>query len=215
MAFLASIATSVWALIRENRLMKDALEPKLEIVFLPPDYAKSPDDEIDYRPFLQSLEFARSPGAGMPAVGMTDRRYRIGIVNHSKGTVRNVKALLTECKPGGNFVFPNHRLLAQDTKPPAGEVDIPPSVDGQPTAFFDVVNELHEDERTPDVFFFCYANHEICGPVRADAYEIKITVSGDSCPPVSRLFCVHKLPRPVGTLGLSLDEYRWLRMESA
>jgi len=212
-AFVVSIASSVWSLFRENRLLKDALEPKLEIVFLPPDYAKTPDDEIDFRPFLQTLVFGRLPGGGGTMVKMTDRRYRIGIVNHSKGVVRNVRAVLTDCRPGANYVFPNHRLLAQDTKPPAGEVDVAPSLDGQPTAFFDVVNELHEHDRTPDVFYFCYANEEIRGPVQADSYEIKITVTGDSCRPVSRQFNVYKLSRPPA-LGLSLNKYRWLRMES-
>src|SRR5689334_15444282 len=66
--FLLSLAQSAWALISENRLLKDALTPKLEIVFLPPNYSTDPDAAINFRPYLQTLEWGRLPGGGKTAV---------------------------------------------------------------------------------------------------------------------------------------------------
>ena len=208
-AFLLAIVQSIWALVSENRLMKDALTPKLEIVFLQPDYAKRPEDHINFRPFLQTLEWDTHSN-----MHMRDRRYRIGVVNHSKGTVRNVQAVLVDCQPGGNFVFPSHRLLVQDTKPPSGITDVPPSTDGDPSAFFDVVNEVSEVSYISDSFRFCYSNPEIVGPVSGGyEYLIKIRVIGENCPPVTRSFRVTKSPF-VTDNSVSFDDWHQLRMEA-
>lgn len=210
--FVLSIGQSLWVLVRENLAMKEAIRPKLEIVFLQPNYAKSPDDEENLRPFLQTIEYGQLR-SGTTMVKKTDRRYRIGVINHSKAIVRKVRAELIDFSPGGMYVFPNHPLLVHATEPGIGETDVYPSVDGEPSVFFDVVNELGEHDVVPDNFRICYANPSISGPVNQGNYVVKIRVMGEHCPPVTRLFRVIKEPAVING-AISFEDFRRLRMEA-
>jgi hypothetical protein len=164
-AFLLCVGQALYALIQENHTLKAALQPNLEIVFLP-------EDTYDSRPYLQTLEFVQPPMVfGDVASRMVDRRYRVGVKNLTSRIIPNVHVVLAKCDPPSNFVHVGHRLLVMDSDPPVGERDLPPSVNGEPSLWFDVANELDYADRTPKSFTFCYANPNIRGPVEYDIHH--------------------------------------------
>jgi hypothetical protein len=142
--------------------------PQLAIEF-------APTDESDSRPYLQTMTFGMHPGPGQVMREMRDRRYRVGVRNLSAVTIPGVSLRLAKCQPTGNFVFPEHELAVQDTDPPAGSVDVPPSG----MRWFDVVNELGPCAGPPDHFRFCYRNPNFSHlPVPPGRYEL--TLRADS-----------------------------------
>jgi hypothetical protein len=111
-------------------------------------------------------------------VKLEDRRYRVGIRTLSKAIVPSVHVIPSRCEPSGNFIHIGHRMLVMDSSPPAGERDLPPSPDGTPTLWFDVVNEVARFDGRPSQFHFCFANPNICGPVDSGKYEITLRCEG-------------------------------------
>lgn len=180
--FLGRLA---WIQYWQAESYRERQKPRFDIVFLP-------ENEDDSRPYIQTLEFGQFKGSGFPMVKMSDRRYRVGVVNLSTATVPNVRVILESCTPSDNFIHIGHRLLVMDSNPPIGERDLPPSVDGHPTLWFDVVNELMEGDTRPAHFQFCFANPNICGPVMANDYEIVLRAEGGNVSR-SRSFRVVKL----------------------
>ena len=177
-----------YLLLQENRKLKADREPKFDIVF-------APENDHDSRPFLQTMTVHLEYGLGRSGpklVRMEDRRYRIGIVNLSVVAIPNIRVVLESCRPSGNFIHVGHRLLVTDSQPESGEADLPANVDGKPTRFFDVANELDFPNQTPLTFQFCYANPGIRGSVDANTYEIVLRAEGGnvSC---ARAFRVTKI----------------------
>ena len=149
---------------------EEASRPKLRIVF-------APTNDEDSRPYLQTQVF--NIIEGRLRVQMRDRRFRVGIQNMSSSTIPGVTLRLARCEPGGNFVFPEHELAVQDTDPPAGACDVPPSRDDVPTRWFDVVNELGPASFVPNTFRFCYRNPDFCQlPVASGTYKIELRAEG-------------------------------------
>jgi len=193
----AGAALIVVAMVRayhELRMQHDQLaedrKPKLDIVFLP-------QNNDDSRPYLQSLQFAMRVAAGFPndhhVKAMLDRRYRIGVSNLSTATVPDVSVKLESCTPPGNFIHVGHHLLVMDSDPPAAYRDLPPSVAGEPTLWFDVVSAVGELEETPVSFMFCFANPNIRGGVNAgQTYEIVLRAEGGNVS-TSRSFRIQML----------------------
>lgn len=176
--FLGRLA---WMQFQEAEGYREQNKPKLDMLFLP-------ENDTDSRPYLQTLEFGMSPGGGQVMVEMRDRRYRVGIQNLSAATIPDVSVRLASCRPGGNFVFPEHQLAVQDSSPPGGLADIPP----HGTRWFDVVNEVGRASSRPDHFRFCYRNPDFSGlPVPADTYEVVLRADcgGQS---VARTFRIEK-----------------------
>jgi hypothetical protein len=132
-ALVVSASQAVWASQKRVLELERQLEPKFEIVFLP-------TNDTDSRPYLQTLTQGKFEEPGLPMVEITDRRYRVGIRNLSKAIVPSVHLVLSRCEPPDNFIHVGHRLQVMDSNPPAAERDLPPSPDGSPTLWFDVVN---------------------------------------------------------------------------
>lgn len=170
-AMIVCAVQAVWTSQRRVLELERQLEPKFEIVFLP-------ENNTDSRPYLQTLTYGKFEQPGFPMVEMVDRRYRIGIRNLSNAIVPSVHVVLSRCEPSGNFIHVGHRLLVMDSDPPAAERDLPPSADGSPTLWFDVVNETGHSSRRPSQFRFCFANPKICGPVDSGRYEITLRCEG-------------------------------------
>ena len=175
-------------LVERDTLLDDR-KPKFELVF-------DPKNDDDSRPYLQTLTFpdgiiAAFPSATIRGPVMVDRRYRVGIANLSSATVPNVSVTLEACNPTGNYIHLGHHLLVMDSDPPVAYRDLPVGKAGEPTLWFDVVNELgSQGEVTPD-FSFCYANPNIAGPVPRDSYDIVLRAEGGNTS-VTRAFRVHK-----------------------
>jgi hypothetical protein len=180
----ASHTREIAGLVSERDALLDRMVPKFQIVF-------APENESDSRPYLQTLEFLASAGVGMPVKQMRDRRYRIGVLNHSSAPISDVSAVLESCEPSGNFIHLQHRLLVMDSDPPIGSRDLPVSHDGRPKVFFDVVNEVRSVTKTPEHFFFCYAIDGIRGPVDSGVYDISIRVEAGGTA-VSKRFRITK-----------------------
>src|ERR1700685_1696928 len=130
-----SAVQAVWTSQKRIVELERQFTPKFEIVFLP-------ENDSDSRPYLQTLTYGRYEDPGFPMVKIKDRRYRVGIRSLSKAVVASVHVVLSLCEPSGNFIHIGHRLQVMDSNPPEGERDLPPSVNGAPTLFFDVVNEI-------------------------------------------------------------------------
>lgn len=156
-----------WTQYWEAEGYRKRLEPKFEIVFVPLN------DE-DSRPYLQTLEYPQIKQGGAVR-RRVDRRYRVGLVNLSSGIVPDVSVVLARCTPAANFIHVGHKMLVMDTDPPRDTRDLPPSPTGEPTAYFDIVNENGPDDRVPDHFFFCYANPNIRGPIEFDIHRPLMT----------------------------------------
>jgi hypothetical protein len=194
----AGAALMVIALIRawhELRVERDALAadraPKFDIVF-------APKNDNDDRPYIQTLIFPVDPRRGHQK--MVDRRYRVGIVSRSSATVPKVRLLLASCTPSGNYIHLEHTLLAMNTKPPSGEEDLAPSANGEPTLWFDVVNELAEEGKVPSVFFFCYSNPDISGGVSSGKFDIELRAEGGNVS-VTKKFRISKSWNPTDGPG--------------
>jgi hypothetical protein len=169
--FLVYAPYRIW--LRNTKTIADfeeARRPRLRIVF-------GATGETDTRPYLQSLVFLREGTVG-PPVRVLDRRYRVGIQNMSTAVIPNVSVRLESCQPSGKFGLPETRLLVQDSDPPVGERDLPPSKADEPTLWFDVVNEVADESVIPDHFRFCYAIPSLCQPVPAGNYEIVLRADG-------------------------------------
>ena len=187
-AFVGFVAHAFWTQrrrIRELELqhqeLKEKFLPKLKIVFLP-------ENDSDSRPYLQTLNFGRPSGVGMPVIEMIDRRFRVGVRNASDSTVPSVSLRLESCEPSGNFVFPEHELAVQDTNPPAGSCEIQP----HETRWFDVVNECGPASHVPKDFHFCYRNQDFSGlPVPFGTYNITLRAEGGG-PSVKQEFLIAK-----------------------
>jgi hypothetical protein len=162
-------------LTERDQLLEDR-KPKFAIVFEPQGH------DGDKRPYLQTLQLTavRQPIEFRDRTTTTvlDRRYRVGVRNLSSATVPSVSVTLQDCKPGGNFIHLNHKLLVMDTEPHVGQADLPPSASGEPTLFFDVVSERGEQGTNPSRFLFCYANEKIQGLVDSGNYEITLRAEG-------------------------------------
>lgn len=157
----------------ERDKLLDDLKPKFRIVF-------QPIDDDNSRPYVQSLRYLQPhPERGMlqPRT-MLDRRYRVGVVNLSSATVPAVTMTLHRCEPAQNFVHLDHHLLVMDSDPRADTRDLPPSKNGEPTLFFDIVNEHGKADRIPDHFLFCYANERIVGSIPPGTYDITLHAQG-------------------------------------
>lgn len=85
-----------------------------------------------------------------------------------------------------------------DSDPPVGERDLRPSPGGQPTLWFDVVNELSKAETRPSYFMFCYSNPNIVGEVAAGTYEIALR-GDDGNISVVKHFRIRKTPAPAAS----------------
>jgi hypothetical protein len=170
-ALAVSAIQAVWASQKRVSDLERQLAPKFEIVFLP-------ENNTDSRPYLQTLTFGKFEEPGLPMVKMEDRRYRVGILSLSKAIVPSVHVVLSRCEPAGNFIHVGHRLQVMDSDPPEAERDLPPSANGSPTLWFDVVNEVTRSDRRPRDFHFCFANPKICGPVHSGEYEITLRCEG-------------------------------------
>lgn len=170
-ALVISAGQAIAVLQKRVIELERQLEPKFEIVFLP-------ENDTDSRPYLQTLTRGVFETPGLPMVEIKDRRYRIGIRSLSKAIVPSVHLVLSRCEPSGNFIHVGHRLRVMDSDPPEAERDLPPSTDGSPTLWFDVVNEVAHSDTRPRQFYFCFANPGICGPVRSGKYEITLRCEG-------------------------------------
>jgi hypothetical protein len=170
-ALVVCAGQAVGTLKWRNMELERQFEPKFEIVFLP-------ENDWDSRPYVQTLTQGKYETAGMPMVKIVDRRYRVGIRNFSNAVVPSVHVVLTRCEPPANFIHLGHRLAVMDSNPPEAERDLPPSTDGSPTLWFDVVAELERADNRPRQFHFCFANPQICGPVDSGRYEITLRCEG-------------------------------------
>jgi hypothetical protein len=72
-----------------------------------------------------------------------------------------------------------------DSDPPVGERDLHPTLNGDPSLFFDVVKELGDNSEAPaQKLSFCYASSSLIGVVEPDiddeeyAFTITLRVSG-------------------------------------
>jgi hypothetical protein len=86
-----------------------------------------------------------------------------------------VELVLVTCDPQAAHAYPGHRLLVMDSDPPTGTRDLPPNDDGQPTLYFDVVNEHAEIAKIPQFIHFCYANPNLSERIAA-LDEVRIVV---------------------------------------
>jgi hypothetical protein len=78
--------------------------------------------------------------------------------------------------------------------PPERSRDLQPSKTGEPTLWFDVVNENGPSNDIPDHFFFCFAIPGIIGPIQTDKinkWEITLRCYGGGVPS-DRAFVVEK-----------------------
>jgi hypothetical protein len=167
-------AASTDGLTKQVQGLLAAREPKFDIVFLPAN-----DD--DSRPYVQTLYFDVVVSMG-PLKKMRDRRYRIGVQNLSTAVIPGVRVVVAACSPSHNFIHIGHRLAVMDSgDPPQGEGDLTPSLNGEPTLFFDVVNEYSGAGHPPTQFSFCYANPGLAGamPFSNDrSYEVVLRCEG-------------------------------------
>ena len=118
----------------------------------------------------------------------------------------SVSLTLASCEPGGTYVHIGHHLLVMDSDPPVAARDLAPNSNGEPTLFFDVVNEVGPQGETPASLRFCYANPNIVGDVPAGTYEIVLRADGGNVS-ATKKFRVRKSWSPSAGPGrLTIEE---------
>lgn len=174
----------LYAFIRayhEVRTQRDELlragRTNLEIVF-------RPTNETDSRPYLQQHEFTRLVDviAGVQQVHerYVERRYRVGIVNHSPNVIANVGVTLSSCRPEHDYAFLGFHLAVMGSDPPAQYHDVRPSRNGEPTAWFDVAYSVSYVDDPQDSFRFVYVDLNQRGVIDGvGPVEITLTAEGN------------------------------------
>lgn len=187
------------SLDREHQALKGLTNPKIEIVF-------DPSNDTDSRPFLQTTRFCQQATGPIPLeLEFTERKYRIGLLNSGASVVRSVSVVLTHASPTQNCIHLGHSLEAMDGSPSPPARDLPPSSDGQPTLWFDVVKECEETGQTPLEFTFCYASHNLRGPVPSGIYDITLRAQGGGISHARSFRIVKDLqPEPYGMAPLRM-----------
>jgi hypothetical protein len=117
----------------------ERLQPKLSLRF--GSYTRPYVIELDLEP--------------VNSVDVIERRFRVGVCNHSTQVIAGVRVLLISCEPGGPSVFPMHAMGGD----PAS---VPPTKD-EPTVFVDELAQRtakKDDKRwsgKSSIVVLCYA----------------------------------------------------------